>query len=118
MIIIKGELTDLNTYINLTRTNRFASAKVKRDNTTLVSLQLQQQKETLYKELYIVMIDWYVKDSRKDADNIVFAKKFLLDALVEKNYIKDDGQKYIKGFIDMVFVDKLNPRIQVNFIKI
>lgn len=46
-------------------------------------------------------------------DNIAFAKKFILDALVKKGVLKDDGWKWVKGFTDEFFVDKKNPRVEV-----
>lgn len=56
---------------------------------------------------------WYEKNSRRDMDNIAFAKKFILDALVKKGVLQDDGWKWVKGFTDEFFIDKKNPRIEV-----
>lgn len=43
---------------------------------------------------------WVEKTSKRDLDNIAFAKKFILDALVENGKLKDDSQKYVRGFTD------------------
>jgi len=36
-LVIPGELTDLNTYINAERSNRYAGAKIKREMTDYVA---------------------------------------------------------------------------------
>lgn len=56
---------------------------------------------------------WIEKNSRRDMDNIAFAKKFILDALVKKGVLPDDGWKWVKGFRDEFEIDKGNPRIEV-----
>ena len=43
---------------------------------------------------------WIEKTSKRDLDNVAFAKKFILDALVENGKLKDDSQKYVRGFAD------------------
>lgn len=56
---------------------------------------------------------WIEKNSRRDMDNIAFAKKFILDALVKKGVLQDDGWKWVRGFKDEFYIDKKNPRIEV-----
>lgn len=56
---------------------------------------------------------WIEKDKRRDLDNIAFAKKFILDALVGANVLKGDGWSCVKGFKDSFSVDKYRPRIEV-----
>lgn len=41
---------------------------------------------------------WQEKNKRKDPDNIVAAKKFILDGLVKAGILKTDGWRHIKGF--------------------
>ena len=59
---------------------------------------------------------WYRKNRRTDPDNIAFAKKFLLDAMEEVGIIDNDGWKNVAGFIDDFFVDKSNPRVEIELI--
>lgn len=111
-IVIRGSLTDLNTYINAERRNRFLGAKIKKQNTEEVMWQtkgIQPIKEYPIE----VHIDWYVKDQRKDPDNICFSKKFILDGLVENGILVNDGQKQIAKFVDHIFNSK-EERIEIS----
>lgn len=115
-IIIPGELTDLNTYIKAERTNKHIAAKIKKNDTETVRL-LSRLMPKVEKQI-IVKIIWYTKDSKKDPDNVAFAKKFILDGLVLSKVLKNDGRKQIKAFEDCFEVDKLNPRIEVELIEV
>lgn len=43
---------------------------------------------------------WIEENGKRDLDNICFAKKFILDALVRAGVIENDNRKHIVGFID------------------
>ena len=43
---------------------------------------------------------WLEKNRKRDLDNIAFAKKFILDALVRKGVLPTDNQSVVKGFTD------------------
>lgn len=60
-----------------------------------------------------VSIRWYEKDSRRDADNVFFAVKFILDSLVSYGIIENDSQKYIKTIDNVISIDRDFPRIEV-----
>ena len=45
--------------------------------------------------------------------NVCFAKKFILDALQEMKILKNDGWAEVAGFEDRFYVDKRNPRVEV-----
>lgn len=114
-LVIPGELTDLNTYINAERRNRFIASKIKKEETNRVAWEAKSQKLPKVREpLVEVMIDWYVPNEKKDADNIIWAKKFILDGLVEAGILPSDGRKYITAFTDAVYVDKKYPRVEVS----
>jgi hypothetical protein len=108
---IPGELTDLNTYINAERGNKFQAAKIKKRNTELVCL-LTKNLQTVEAKVKIIFT-WITKDEKKDPDNIAFAKKFILDGLVESGVLGNDGRKQIAGFEDKFDVDKQKPRIEI-----
>lgn len=61
----------------------------------------------------IVEITWYEKNKRRDPDNVAFAKKFILDSLVESGVLARDSQKYVSAFVDHFRVDPENPRIEI-----
>jgi hypothetical protein len=57
---------------------------------------------------------WYLKNKRKDPDNVAFAKKYVLDGLQMGGVIEGDSMKYIQGWQEEFFVDKENPRVEVS----
>jgi Holliday junction resolvase RusA-like endonuclease len=61
---------------------------------------------------------WYEPNKKRDLDNICFAKKFILDALVSNEIIVADGWRCVKGFTDNFFIDKEKPRIEVDIEKV
>lgn len=113
-LVIQGRLCSLNEYIKAERSNRYKGAKIKRDNEKIIAAAIKQQ-------IFGVKIDnavhmdylWVVPDKRTDRDNIVFARKFIQDSLVQCGVLKDDGWKHVVGFSDRFEVDKENPRIEV-----
>lgn len=107
---IEGRLDCLNDYIKANRSNRFKGAEMKRINEELVMLSVRKVK---INRPVKIAFKWYEKNSRRDMDNIAFAKKFILYALVKKGVLKDDGWKWVKGFTDEFFIDKENPRVEV-----
>lgn len=111
---IGGELTDLNTYINLERSNRYgAAASKKRDIRTIMQWIITGKLKPISKPVAIYY-RFYCKNKRKDKDNIAsWARKLIQDALVEAHILPNDGWKEIIGYDEKFFVDKYNPRIEV-----
>lgn len=56
---------------------------------------------------------WIEPNRQRDLDNVCFAKKFILDALVKNGVIETDGWRGVSGFTDEFGVDAENPRIEV-----
>ena len=111
-LVIPGELTDLNTYIKLERTNRYMGAKIKREMTDFITL-LAKCLKTEFRTPVRITYRWYCKNKRKDKSNIAFAKKFIEDGLVNAGVLKNDGWNEIEGFADKFYIDKENPRVEV-----
>lgn len=112
-LTIPGELVDLNTYINAERSNRYAGAKIKSEMTDYVTLLAKGLKTEIRAPVRITY-RWYCKNKRKDKSNIAFAKKFIEDGLVVAGVLKNDGWNDIEGFNDRFYIDKANPRIEVD----
>lgn len=117
-ITIKHELTDLNTYINAERSNRFKASKIKKQQTELVANEIRKAMASgvEIKEEHFPLgfeFHWYMKNKRKDKDNIVFAKKFIFDGMISSGLIANDGWKEIGSFKDVVAVDKDFPRVEI-----
>jgi hypothetical protein len=87
------ELTDLNTYIQAERGNRFMASKLKKQNTFIVSSLAMQQLPRLKKITKVTFI-WKHKNKRKDMDNVEFSQKFIWDGLVQAKVIPNDNWKY------------------------
>ena len=111
-MIVPGRLPGLNEYTRENRKNRYAGATMKGDAERLISLYIPKWEQ--YTVPVKLEFNWYEKDEKRDTDNIAFAKKFILDSLVAKGILKNDNQKWVKGFSDHFYVDKSNPRIVVD----
>jgi Holliday junction resolvase RusA-like endonuclease len=110
-LTIPVELTDLNTYINAERGNRYKAADIKSTMTYICTLYAKQLKP-IEKRVKLI-ITWYCKNQKKDPDNISFAKKYILDGLVKAGILQNDGWKQIAGFEDYFVVDMHKPRVEV-----
>ncbi len=111
-IIIPRELPDLNTYIKSIASNRYSGGKVKKEVTEYIAWITKKHKNKI-EPPYFFEFHWYMKDRKKDIDNVAFAKKFILDGLQVGGVIKQDSQKYVVGFSDMFYIDKKAPRVEV-----
>lgn len=110
---IKGELTDLNTYIRAERSNKYKAAKIKEEETMRVALEAKASGLKRVDKPVAIIIRWETKNKKKDKDNIAFAKKFILDGLVKAGVLKDDGWEQVEYFLDFFGVDKNNPGVMV-----
>lgn len=114
---IIGRLSGLNEYISSNRSNRYAGAKSKRDNQNIVIQAIREAKlSKVGKYPTRLKITWYEPNIKRDVDNITFAVKFILDALVETEILVDDSQKFVNGIEHEILVDKDNPRIEVEIL--
>jgi len=99
-------LPTLNEYINAERSNRYASAKMKKIAEKMIGLFIARSK--LIPAISPVMMNYYwrVKNRRKDKDNIAFGMKFIQDALVKNGILKNDGWNDIANFSHIFILDK------------
>lgn len=91
------------------------SNKVKKDYHEIVAKQL---KSLTFKK---IRLEYRVYVSRRNTDghNIrAVIEKFFLDGLVECGAIKDDSIDYVIGDTSEYFLDKENPRIEIDIIPI
>ena len=116
MLIINGKLNNLNDYITACRTNPYKGANVKAHNENIVKACIYEQLGRLrIKNPVYMRYRWFEPDRRRDLDNISsFGRKVIQDALVEAHVLQNDGWKEITGFRDDFYIDKKNPRIEVD----
>ncbi len=101
----------LNEYIGAMNRNRYLGNKMKQENTDLVSIAATGVKK-FDKPVNISFI-YYEPNNRRDVDNVVFAKKFILDGLVRAGVLQDDSQKWVRDITDSVKVTKIPHKVGV-----
>ena len=112
--ILLGEYTTLNEYTNANRIYYGHGASIKKAETNRAALELKLQWDGEPVSKAVFKFTWYRKNKRTDPDNIVFAKKFILDAMQQVGIIKNDGWSQVAEFTDTWEVDKDNPRIEID----
>ena len=118
-LIIAGRLDNMNDYTSACRTNQYKGAKLKQKNENVVKQAIYEQLGRLrIKNPVRMLYRWYEPNKRRDLDNIsAFGRKVIQDALVDTRVLQDDGWRYVKGFQDEFYVDKGNPRIEIEIIE-
>lgn len=112
---IKGQLPNLNEYTRACRTNRYVGARMKEQAEKCIKLYIiQQLKDVHFEGPVKLSFKWFEPNRKRDLDNVCFAKKFILDALVSSGIIVADGWKGVVGFTDEFYVSSDNPRIEVD----
>lgn len=112
--VIKGKLDGLNEYTRDNRANKYQGSNSKKINQQTAKIAIYKAKlKKVDKYPIQLKIVWYEPNKRRDIDNITFATKFILDALVETGIIENDSQKYVNSISHRVRIDKDNPRIEV-----
>lgn len=97
-ITIPLKLPSCNDYINACRRNRYAGAELKRRTEDSIIKHLEYIPE--FQKPVRINFTWVEENKRRDLDNICFAKKFILDALVKASKLKDDNRKIVTAFED------------------
>ena len=103
--IIQTKLPTLNEYIKVERTNRYAAATLKLKYTNTLAKELKGLELPKNTKFNITLV-WYVKDNRKDHDNIAFGIKFILDGMVKAGVLKNDNPRYIGNITHQFKIDK------------
>lgn len=96
--VIDTKLPSLNDYIRVCRTNKFMAAKYKAAREQEIGLYLMKMPR--WTKPIKIHFHWIEGNKRRDLDNICFAKKFILDAMVKYEKLKDDNRKCVCAFTD------------------
>lgn len=105
---------DLNDYTRALQRHWAAGAEMKREYTDLVRDLASVTRQPCWDVPVKMLIRWVEEDDRRDIDNVAFAKKFVLDGLVEAGVIADDDQAHVVAFRDEFDVDPDRPRVEVH----
>lgn len=95
---IPYKFPSLNEYINECRKNKFAGAKVKKQSQNDIGWYINKLPK--FNKPVVIHFTWIEGDRRRDWDNVCWAKKFILDAMVECGKLKDDNRKVVTRFTD------------------
>ena len=102
---VNGRLDGLNEYTRACRSNKYAGAKLKKRNQAKVVRAIEDAGLKPLRGNVSLVITWYDKPGangrHRDKDNIAFAKKFVLDGMVEAGLIADDDWATVIGFTDL-----------------
>lgn len=95
---IPMKLPSLNEYINACRTKAIIGASMKRrvENDIIWFIKPLPK----FKKPVKINFTWIEENKKRDLDNVAFAKKFVLDAMVKAGKLKDDNRKCVTGFTD------------------
>ena len=98
------KLPSLNEYIRACRTNPIVASKFKKDVENDIGYFIQ--KLPRFENPVEIHFHWVEGNKRRDLDNIAFAKKFILDAMVKFGKLKDDNRRCVTAFTDTFSYDK------------
>jgi len=116
-LVIRGTLPDLNDHIKALSANRYKGGRLKKNTDEAIMWQLKCQLAGVKIKPPVRMhYLWVEPNMKRDLDNIVFARKYIQDALVKLGALANDGWAYISGFSDEFTVDSKNPRIEIEII--
>lgn len=112
--IVQGKLPSLNEYTSANRTNVYLGNNMKKKTENSIIFAIRQANLPKVDKYPIKLkITWYEPNKRRDLDNIVFATKFIQDALVKAGILENDSQRYIVCLEHTVKIDRENPRVEV-----
>lgn len=92
------KLPGLNEYVRACRANRFEGAQMKKDNEEAIAFFIRGLPEL--RGPVRITFAWTEGNARRDLDNVAFAKKFILDALVKTGKLPNDDRRHVLGFTD------------------
>lgn len=96
--IIDMKLPSFNEYIRTERTNRFMAARMKKDLEEQITWFLRKLPH--FEKQIKIDFYWVEENNKRDLDNVIFSKKFILDAMVKMGILKNDNRKYVGAFSD------------------
>lgn len=107
--VISGRLPGLNQYTNACRTHWSRGAKLKRAIEEDIGWHILAARgagklRPVHGPVSL-SIEWHESDRRRDFDNIVSAKKFILDAMQKMGIIPNDDREHVPAISDKVVND-------------
>ena len=101
---IPYKFPSLNEYIRVCRGNRYVANKFKQQ--TQINIGYALNRLPVFTKPVFVTFTWVEGNMKRDWDNVTYAKKFILDALVQLGKLSDDGRKKVIGHTDFGAYEK------------
>lgn len=101
------KIISFNSYIDAERANRYKAAKIKKTQTAMYARAFNGCSKITDK-IDITFV-WYLKNRRRDIDNIAFNQKFILDGMVCAGIIPDDNLHYVQK---LTHIPKINTTLK------
>jgi len=116
MLTIPVNLPGLNELIASMNRNRYSGNKAKSgaDDTVMWAIKAAGIKPVEGKAHFAIR--WYCPNRRSDPDNIISAKKYILDGMRKSGVIRNDGWSDLympTPFMEGIYIDRKNPRIEI-----
>ena len=110
---IPGRFIGLNDYVRENRRNRYKGAHLKREQQDIALAAIEAAHLLKVRRKVDISFTWVEPNARRDHDNVSFAKKFILDALVEAGVLENDRPQNVGNFADYFYVNRNDPRVEV-----
>ena len=115
-IVIPGTFETLNEFIKKNRQGYISGNSMKKRDQNIICRYLPKG---IRYEYIDVIFSFYEPNAKRDKDNISgYFHKIFFDALVQAGCIQNDGWKHIGDMTDRFYVDKCNPRIEIEIIEV
>ena len=101
---IPCKFPSFNEYVKACRTNRYKGADYKKRIENTISYFLADL--PIIQKPIFVQITWVEGNNKRDWDNVIYAKKFIMDAIVALGKLPNDGRKNVKGYTDICAYEK------------
>ena len=107
--VICGRLPGLNDYTRACRSHWSKGAKMKRQVEEDIAWHILAargaHKLRPVHGPVVLYIEWHESDRRRDLDNTVSAKKFILDAMQKTGIIPNDDREHVRQIADEIVDD-------------
>lgn len=109
----------MNEILSKALTQRNLYGKMKKRYTTQVMYEAMNQLTVMAGAIpgdhkYDLDLEWFVKNQKRDPDNIHSGIKFILDGMVLAKVLPNDTQRFIGKISHRISLDADNPRCEVS----